>query len=86
MPMTPARMEEIVSILNGSRVRGAGARAAVLVQDLLSVLEQLPTGLKSAQITAAPTMAQFNDLQADLAAIHRSLQSLASAMKDRSAR
>lgn len=84
--MTPARMEEIISTLNGSRVRGAGARAAVVIQDLLSAFEQLPTGLKSAQVTVAPTMAQFNDLQADLAAIHRSLQNLASAMKDRGAR
>lgn len=86
MAMTPARMEEIISTLNGSRAKGAGARAAVLVDDLLPALRALPTSLKSKPVTASPSASQFNDLLADVAAIHRCLRALSELMNARASR
>ena len=84
MPMNPTRMEEIVATLNGSRARGAGGKAAVLVDDLSSIT-RLATKLRSKVAAGAPTKAEYDALQADVEAIHRCLMAIAEIIKTKTA-
>lgn len=78
--MTPQQIE-ILEELDGSRSRAARKRAAVRIAAFDALL-QLPTRIQSSQVTAAPTQAQHNALQGDVAAIHRALRAVADAIRN----
>lgn len=75
---------EKLEVLDGSRRRNREARlrAAVRFQDLDAILAT-PRDLQSKQITAAPTQADYNALQADLASVHRRLLALSETLTSR---
>lgn len=58
-------IKEKTELLDGSRNTKTQARAAVRFGDL-SILSKFPTSPTSKQLTVAPTMADFNALQADV--------------------
>ena len=72
---------EKLEVLDGSR-RGNRDKAAVRIEDLRELL-QISNKLKSAQLTAAPTIADFNALQKDLEDISKRLNGVASAIQKR---
>lgn len=72
---------EKLEVLDGSR-RGNRDKAAVRIEDLRELL-QISTKLRSAQLTADPTMADFNALQKDLEEISNRLNGVASAIQKR---
>ena len=65
LPKDFARIREKVEKLTGERGDNTKALSAVRRTELRAIAP-----LQSAQVTAAPTMAQYNALQADVAAIH----------------
>ncbi|OCJ67676.1 hypothetical protein A6U97_02855 [Agrobacterium tumefaciens] len=72
---------EKLEVLDGSR-RGNRDQAAVRIDDLRELL-QISTKLRSAQLTGAPTMADFNALQKDLEDISKRLNGVALAIQKR---
>lgn len=68
------RAVEQLQILVGERGPGDGSQMVVRRGDVMAGGE-LPD-LKSSQLTAAPTMADYNKLQADIAAIHLLLSAI----------
>lgn len=72
------QLKEAVDVLTGRRPSNRGS-AAVLREDLTGIL-QLPLKLQSSQLTAAPTMADYNRLQADIRALHAALSAVSSAI------
>lgn len=72
---------EKLEVLDGSR-RGNRDKAAVRIEDLRELL-QISNKLRSTQITAAPTMADFNALQKDLEDISKRLNGVAMAIQKR---
>lgn len=72
---------EKLEVLDGSR-RGNRDKAAVRIEDLRELL-QISNKLKSAQLTAAPTMADFNALQKDIEDISKRLNGVAMAIQKR---
>jgi len=72
---------EKLEVLDGSR-RGNRDKAAVRIEDVRELL-QISAKLKSAQLTAAPTMADFNALQKDLEDISKRLNGVAMAIQKR---
>ncbi|MBS0258379.1 MAG: hypothetical protein JSR13_11785 [Proteobacteria bacterium] len=72
---------EKLEVLDGSR-RGNRDKAAVRIEDLRELL-QISNKLRSAQLTAAPTMADFNALQKDLEDISKRLNGVAMAIQKR---
>ena len=72
---------EKLEVLDGSR-RGNREKAAVRIEDVRELL-QVSTKLRSVQITAAPTMADFNALQKDLEDISNRLNGVAQAIQKR---
>lgn len=69
---------EKIEVLNGDRGAPGKPRSAVRRQELSSLAM---TGLKSSQLTDAPTMDDFNALQADIAAIADKFAQLAALSK-----
>lgn len=72
---------EKLEVLDGSR-RGNREKAAVRIEDVRELL-QVSTKLRSVQLTAAPTMADFNALQKDLEDISNRLNGVATAIQKR---
>ena len=72
---------EKLEVLDGSR-RGNRDKAAVRIEDLRELL-QINGKLRSAQLTAAPTMADFNALQKDIEDLSNRLYGVASAIQKR---
>lgn len=72
---------EKLEVLDGSR-RGNRDKAAVRIEDLRELL-QISNKLRSTQLTAAPTMADFNALQKDLEDISKRLNGVAMAIQKR---
>ena len=72
---------EKLEVLDGSR-RGNRDKAAVRIEDLRELL-QISNKLRSAQLTAAPTMADFNALQKDVEDISKRLNGVAMAIQKR---
>lgn len=72
---------EKLEVLDGSR-RGSREKAAVRIEDVRELL-QISTKLRSSQLTAAPTMADFNALQKDLEDISKRLNGIAMAIQKR---
>lgn len=72
---------EKLEVLDGSR-RGNRDKAAVRIDDMRELL-QISTKLRSAQLTGAPTMADFNALQKDLEDISNRLNGVATAIQKR---
>lgn len=72
---------EKLEVLDGSR-RGNRDKAAVRIEDLRELL-QISNKLRSAQITASPTMADFNALQKDIEDISKRLNGVAMAIQRR---
>lgn len=72
---------EKLEVLDGSR-RGNREKAAVRFEDMRELL-QISTKLRSAQLTGAPTMADFNALQRDLEDISNRLNGVATAIQKR---
>ncbi len=72
---------EKLEVLDGSR-RGNRDKAAVRIDDMRELL-QIGTKLRSAQLTGAPTMADFNALQKDIEDISKSLNGVATAIQKR---
>ncbi len=72
---------EKLEILDGSR-RGNRNQAAVRIDDMRELL-QISTKLRSAPLTGAPTMADFNALQKDLEDISKRLNGVALAIQKR---
>ncbi len=72
---------EKLEVLDGSR-RGNRDQAAVRIDDMRELL-QISTKLRSAQLTGAPTMADFNALQKDLEDISKRLNGVALAIQKR---
>ncbi|CUX20304.1 MULTISPECIES: hypothetical protein [Agrobacterium tumefaciens complex] len=72
---------EKLEVLDGSR-RGNRDKAAVRIEDLRELL-QISNKLKSAQLTAAPTMTDFNALQKDIEDISKRLNGIALAIQKR---
>ncbi|MBP2564640.1 peptidyl-tRNA hydrolase [Agrobacterium tumefaciens] len=72
---------EKLEVLDGSR-RGNRDKAAVRIEDLRELL-QISNKLRSTQLTAAPTMADFNALQKDLEDISNRLNGVATAIQKR---
>ncbi|AKC07180.1 hypothetical protein [Agrobacterium tumefaciens] len=72
---------EKLEVLDGSR-RGNRDKAAVRIEDLRELL-QINGKLRSAQLTAAPTMADFNVLQKDIEDLSNRLYGVASAIQKR---
>lgn len=68
------RAVEHVQILVGERGPSDGSQMAVLRGDVMGGGQ--PADLQSTQITAAPTAADYNKLQADIAAIHSLLSAI----------
>lgn len=68
------RAVEQVQILVGERGPSDGSEMAVRRADVMGAGK--PPDLKSSQLTAAPTMADYNKLQADIAAIHSLLSAI----------
>ncbi|MGN7710761.1 hypothetical protein [Agrobacterium radiobacter] len=72
---------EKLEVLDGSR-RGNRDKSAVRIEDLRELL-QISNKLRSRQLTAAPTMADFNALQKDLEDISNRLNGVATAIQKR---
>ncbi len=72
---------EKLEVLDGSR-RGNRDKAAVRIEDLRELL-QINGKLRSAQLTAAPTMADFNALQKDIEDLSNRLYGVALAIQKR---
>ncbi len=72
---------EKLEVLDGSR-RGNHEKAAVRIEDVRELL-LISSNLRSAQLTAAPTMADFNALQKDLEDISKRLNGVAMAIQKR---
>lgn len=72
---------EKLEVLDGSR-RGNRDKAAVRIEDLRELL-QISNKLRSTQLTAAPTMADFNALQKDIEDISKRLNGVAMAIQKR---
>ena len=68
-------LKEKTELLDGSRNTKTQARAAVRFSDL-SILSKFPTSPTSTQVTAAPTMDDFNALQADVKRIWDALAAI----------
>lgn len=64
------RLQEQVQIMTGER-GGADKSRTFIRRGELRPLAGLSTQMKSKQITAAPTAADYNALQADVAAIYQ---------------
>ena len=67
------RLSEKVAILTGER--GADGKAITAAQ--LSVLKSIPASITAAEVTAAPTAADFNALRKDVQEIVNKLRQLA---------
>ncbi|MNE43256.1 hypothetical protein D3C80_1374240 [compost metagenome] len=72
---------EKLEVLDGSR-RGDRGKAAVRIDDLRELL-QIRNKLQTTQLTAAPTMADFNSLLKDLEDISSHLNGVALAIQKR---
>ena len=72
---------EKLEVLDGSR-RGNREKAAVRIEDVRELL-QIGNKLRSKQLTAPPTMADFNSLQKDLEDISNRLNGVAMAIQKR---
>lgn len=72
---------EKLEVLDGSR-RGNREKAAVRIEDVRELL-QIGNKLRSKQLTAPPTMADFNALQKDIEDISNRLNSVAMAIQKR---
>lgn len=70
-----ARIVERVEILTGER-GGQNKPASALRRGELLPLASLASGMKSKQVTAAPTAADYNALQTDVAAIYGAIVQL----------
>lgn len=73
-------LRERLETLYGVRSREAKPRQAVRIEDI-QALQEIPETLASAQITAAPTQADYNALQDDIAAIHSLLLTIAQVLQ-----
>ncbi len=72
---------EKLEVLDGSR-RGDRSKAAVRIEDLRELL-QIRNKLQTTQLTAAPTMADFNSLLKDIEDISSHLNGVALAIQKR---
>jgi len=72
---------EKLEVLDGSR-RGDRSKAAVRIEDLRELL-QIRNKLQTTQLTAAPTMADFNSLLKDLEDISSHLNGVSLAIQKR---
>lgn len=72
---------EKLEVLDGSR-RGTREKAAVRIEDLNELL-RIGGKLQTKQLTAAPTMDDFNALQRDLENISTRLNGVAAAIQKR---
>lgn len=70
---------EILHTLDGSRSKQAMPMAAVRLEDMRG-LHDLVTPFTALVITAAPTMADYNALSAQVAALYRALAAVQSAV------
>ena len=73
---------EKLEVLAGSRKPGERRKAAIRIEDFQQ-LADYSYKLKSTEIGAAPTMAQYNALADDVRQIHQTLQALSSVLKQR---
>lgn len=76
--MTPIEREKL-DVLNGDR--GDKSRAAVRQAALRALVNGAPVDLTSKQVSAAPTMAEYNALQADVQALYSALNALRIALQ-----
>lgn len=77
--MTPRQIEDL-EILSGSRSKNAAPLAAVRRQDLDALLA-IPARLRSSQVGAAPSQADYNALQADVADLFKALSNVSASMR-----
>lgn len=75
------RDKEKLEVLDGSRAGANRRRAAVRIEDLEPILE-VPT-LKSSNVTATPTVADFNALRADVKALSDTLNAISNVLRKR---
>lgn len=73
-----SRLTEKLEVLDGSRASSKN-RAAVRYEDLESILKLAEVRTKT--LTAAPTMADFNNLLADLRALSNAVRSVGTAIQ-----
>ena len=78
--MTPKQVEDLET-LSGSRSKNAAPRAAVRRQDLDALLTT-PSRLRSAQVGAVPTQAEYNALQADVADLFKVLTNVSASLRN----
>lgn len=76
-PLDVARLKEQVELLSSQRGAATRPLSAIRRGELLSLANR-PMG--SSQITAAPTIADFNALQADVRAIYDLLSVISNAL------
>jgi hypothetical protein len=72
-PQDLARLREKLELLTGERGDATKSKSAVRRGELLALAS---LKLQSAQVSATPTAAQYNALQADVAAIFAALQTI----------
>ena len=72
---------EKLEVLDGSRNRDK-SRAAVRIEDLGGIME-IPRNLQATEVTAAPTVAQYNQLVNDVLMLHRQLMVVQRKLGDR---
>jgi len=83
MPLSERQVIEKVEILDGSRSKEAIARAAVRLEDMVS-LANAPQRLQSSKAAgAAPTKAEFDALRDDVERLRLVVYGLMEALRDR---
>jgi hypothetical protein len=78
-PDNISRLTEKLEVLDGSRRGGDKSKSAVRVEDVKELL--LLIEVKTKTLTAAPTMANFNDLLDDVREISTRLTAIAKAIQ-----
>ena len=76
------RVKEKVELLNANRGASGYPRAGVRREDFTAIA-QLASSMQSAQVTSAPTAADFNALQKDVAAIYGALVQVSNLLGNR---
>lgn len=76
----PQHIEDL-QVLAAKRGAKSTPQAAIRRADLTAVLPQPTTMLKSKQINAAPTQADYNNLQKDVSVIFAMLTQIAEALR-----
>ncbi len=83
MPLTERQIIEKIEVLTGARSRESRAKAAVRIEDLVS-LAATPQRLQAVEAAgAAPTKAEFDALLADVEKLRLVCYGLMEALRDR---